>query len=71
MNDVSVVVEFYTAALGFKLDIFPAPRFAGPSRGDLHPVLNSPGAGGAGQVVPDGQQPLPGGCPFSDRIRPQ
>ncbi len=60
VNDVGAAVEFYTAALGFKLDIFPAPGFARLSRGDLHPLLNSPGGGGAGRAMPDGQQPMPG-----------
>ena len=46
VNDVGAAVEFYTEALGFKLDIFPALGFAGLSRGDLHLLLNRPGAGG-------------------------
>jgi predicted enzyme related to lactoylglutathione lyase len=31
------------------------------SRGDLRLLLNQPGAGGAGQPMPDGQMPSPGG----------
>jgi predicted enzyme related to lactoylglutathione lyase len=34
--------------------------FASLSRGDLHLLLNRPGAGGAGQAMPKGQ-PAPGG----------
>jgi predicted enzyme related to lactoylglutathione lyase len=31
------------------------------TRGDLHLLLNRPGAGGAGQSMSDGQPPAPGG----------
>jgi hypothetical protein len=55
VNDVGAAVEFYITALGFNLDIFPAPGFARLSRGDLFLLLNSPGAGGAGQAMPDGR----------------
>ena len=59
--DVETAIAFYTGALGFTLDIHPAPGFARLSRGELHLLLNRPGAGGAGQSMPDGQQPSPGG----------
>jgi predicted enzyme related to lactoylglutathione lyase len=39
----------------------PAPGFAALSRGDLRLLLNRPGAGGAGQSMPDGSAPGPGG----------
>jgi len=39
----------------------PAPGFASLSRGDLQLLLNRPGAGGAGQAMPDSQIPTPGG----------
>jgi len=39
----------------------PAPGFASLSRGDLQLLLNRSGAGGAGQAMPDGQTPTPGG----------
>jgi predicted enzyme related to lactoylglutathione lyase len=39
----------------------PAPGFASLSRGDLQLLLNRPGAGGAGQSMPDGSAPAPGG----------
>src|SRR5437870_13548928 len=39
----------------------PAPSFASLSRGDLQLLLNRPGAGGAGQAIPDSQLPAPGG----------
>ena len=31
------------------------------SRGDLRLLLNAPGSGGAGQAMPDGRAPEPGG----------
>ena len=61
VNDVDAAIAFYTTALGFKVDMHPAPGFARISRGDLHLLLNRPGAGGAGQSMPGGQPPMPGG----------
>jgi catechol 2,3-dioxygenase-like lactoylglutathione lyase family enzyme len=61
VTDVDAAVSFYTEMLGFKVDTHPAPGFARLSRGDLHLLLNRPGAGGAGQVMPDGRSPAPGG----------
>jgi catechol 2,3-dioxygenase-like lactoylglutathione lyase family enzyme len=61
VNDVDASLEFYRR-LGFKVDMHPAPGFAALSRGDLQLLLNSPGGGGgAGQSMPDGRQPQPGG----------
>lgn len=61
VNDVGAALGFYTGLLGFSLDMHPAPGFAALSRGDLQLLLNQPGAGGAGQAMPDGQRPVPGG----------
>ena len=61
VSDVDNVIPFYTDMLGFKLDMHPAPGFASLSRGDLQLLLNRPGAGGAGQAMPEGQLPAPGG----------
>ena len=61
VNDVDAAIAFYTEALGFKLDMHPAPGFAALSRGELRMLLNKPGAGGAGQATPDGKNPEPGG----------
>jgi predicted enzyme related to lactoylglutathione lyase len=61
VNDVDSAIPFYTSMLGFKLEMHPAPGFASLSRGDLHLLLNRPGAGGAGQSMPDSQRPAPGG----------
>ena len=61
VSDVDAAIPFYTGMLGFKLEMHPAPGFASLSRGDLQLLLNRPGAGGAGQAVPAGQHPAPGG----------
>ncbi|MEX1022584.1 MAG: VOC family protein [Dehalococcoidia bacterium] len=61
VSDVDAAIAFYTGPLGFTVDMHPAPGFAALSRGDLRLLLNRPGAGGAGQAMPDGQAPAPGG----------
>ncbi len=61
VNDVDAVLPFYTELLGFTVVMHPAPGFASIARGDLRILLNRPGAGGAGQAMPDGQAPAPGG----------
>jgi catechol 2,3-dioxygenase-like lactoylglutathione lyase family enzyme len=61
VSDVDAAIPFYTDLLGFRLDLHPAPGFASLSRGDLRLLLNRPGAGGAGQAMPAGQAPEPGG----------
>jgi catechol 2,3-dioxygenase-like lactoylglutathione lyase family enzyme len=64
--DVDAAISFYTERLGFELEKHPAPGFASLSRGDLELLLNRPGASGAGQAMPDGRVPAPGGW---NRIR--
>jgi catechol 2,3-dioxygenase-like lactoylglutathione lyase family enzyme len=62
VDDVDAAIAFYTERLGFKVDMHPAPGFAALSRGDLQVLFNRPGGGGgAGQSMPDGQVPTPGG----------
>lgn len=61
VDDVEVAIAFYTEHLGFSVELHPAPGFAMLSRGDLRLLLNAPGAGGAGQAMPDGRRPEPGG----------
>ena len=60
VDDVDAAIGFYER-LGFGVDMRPAPPFAMLSRGDLRLLLNEPGAGGAGQAMPDGRVPEPGG----------
>src|SRR5688572_29721718 len=61
VDDVDAALSFYTELLGFSLDLHPAPGFAGLSKDGFRLLLNRPGAGGAGQSMPDGQRPTPGG----------
>jgi catechol 2,3-dioxygenase-like lactoylglutathione lyase family enzyme len=61
VNDVDAAIPFYTEQLGFHVEMHPAPGFASLSYGDLRLLLNRPGAGGAGQSMPDGSDPAPGG----------
>ncbi len=61
VSDVDAAIRFYVERLGFRLDMHPAPGFAALSMDNLHLVLNRPGAGGAGQTMPDGSVPAPGG----------
>jgi catechol 2,3-dioxygenase-like lactoylglutathione lyase family enzyme len=61
VNDVDQSLPFYTDLRGFTVQMHPAPGFAMLTRGDLRLLLNSPGAGGAGQTLADGSVPQPGG----------
>ena len=62
VNEVDAAVAFYTRYLGFQVDMHPGPGFAMLSRGDLRLLLSTPGGGGgAGQSMPDGRRPEPGG----------
>ena len=61
VDDVEEAIAFYTGRFGFSVELNPAPGFAVLSRGDLRLLLNEPGAGGAGQRMPDGREPEPGG----------
>ena len=60
-DDVDAAVDFYVERLGFDVQMGPGTGFAMLSRGDLRLLLNQPGAGGAGQPMPDGRRPEPGG----------
>jgi len=61
VNDVDACVTFYTQQLGFDVIMHTPNAFAMLSKGNLHLLLNKPGAGGAGQMMPDGTVPAPGG----------
>ena len=61
VNDVEKSISFYKDQLGFSVDMHPAPGFAALSKGSLTLFLNQPGAGGAGQKMPDGTIPESGG----------
>src|SRR3954447_23854609 len=60
-DDVDASVAFYVDRLGFGVEMHPGAGFAVLARGDLRLLLNRPGAGGAGQPLPDGRSPRPGG----------
>ncbi|MCC7390693.1 MAG: VOC family protein [Phycisphaerales bacterium] len=62
VDDVDAAVAFYSERLDFTVDMHPGPGFAMLSQGDLRLLLNKPGGGGgAGQSMPDGRTPTPGG----------
>ena len=60
VDSVDKALPFYEA-LGFKVVMHPAPGFAALEQGELRLLLNQPGSGGAGQAMPDGEMPTPGG----------
>ena len=60
-DDVDAAVDFYAERLGFNIELPAGSGFAILSRGDLRLLLNRPGAGGAGQPMPDRRSPRPGG----------
>lgn len=62
VENVEAAIEFYTQHLGFAVELHPGPGFASLSRGNLRLLLSKPGGGGgAGQSMPDGRIPEPGG----------
>ena len=61
IRELNEVVSFYKDLLGFKVDMQVEPGFAKLSKGNLNLYLNKPGFGGAGQSMPDGTVPEPGG----------
>jgi len=61
VKDIESSVAFYTRLLGFEVKIQVKGAFAHLTLGDLHLFINQPGAGGAGQSMPDGTKPTPGG----------
>jgi catechol 2,3-dioxygenase-like lactoylglutathione lyase family enzyme len=61
VRDIDSAVTFYTGILGFHADMHVKDAFAMLSLGNLKLFINKPGAGGAGQSMPDGTVPAPGG----------
>ncbi len=62
VDDVDAAIAFYRDQLGFEVKLHPSPGFAWLEKGGLRLLLNRPGGGGAaGQDMPDGRRPEPGG----------
>ena len=61
VDDVDAAIPFYTDALGFVVEMHPAPGFAALSRDGARLLLNEPGVGSAGKATSDGRLPRPGG----------
>lgn len=61
VQDVKACLDFYNSLLGFKIIMNPPSGFAMLSKGNMRLLLNEPGAGAAGQSMPDGTAPEPGG----------
>ena len=60
VDDVAAAVDFYTTHLGFEVRTDFPPVFADVVRGSLRLLLSGPGSS-AGQAMPDGAVPGPGG----------
>jgi catechol 2,3-dioxygenase-like lactoylglutathione lyase family enzyme len=60
VDDVDDALAFYTKVLGFEILTHPGPPFADVKRGNLRLLLSGPGSS-AGQPMPDGTKPEPGG----------
>ena len=60
VDDVADSIDFYTKHLGFELGTSAAPAFSDVTRGNLRLLLSGP-TSSAGQPMPDGAKPGPGG----------
>ncbi len=60
VDDVEAAVEWYVKHLGFSLLSSHVPAFADIKRGSLRLLLSGP-TSSAGRLMPDGEQPRPGG----------
>ena len=60
VDDVPAAVAFYTTHFGFELLTNAAPAFADVKRGNLRLLLSGERSS-AGQPMPDGRKPGPGG----------
>src|SRR5688572_12573178 len=60
VDDVASAVDFYTTHFGFELLPNAPPAFADVKRGNLRVLLSGP-TSSAGQPMPDGRRPEPGG----------
>jgi catechol 2,3-dioxygenase-like lactoylglutathione lyase family enzyme len=60
VDDVDDAIAFYTKFLGFEATTHPGPAFADVKCGNLRLLLAGPNSS-AGQPMPDGTEPGPGG----------
>lgn len=60
IDDVSAAVAFYTAQLGFTLDLDASPAFAAVSRDGVRLLLSGEGSSGK-RPLADGRRQIPGG----------
>jgi catechol 2,3-dioxygenase-like lactoylglutathione lyase family enzyme len=60
VDDVADSIDFYTKHLGFEVRTSAAPAFSDVTRGNLRLLLSGP-TSSAGQPMPDGAKPGPGG----------
>jgi catechol 2,3-dioxygenase-like lactoylglutathione lyase family enzyme len=60
IDDVPAAIEFYTAHLGFALEIDASPAFASVTRDGVRLLLSGKVSSGR-RVMPDGREPVPGG----------
>ena len=60
VDDVAAAAAFYTGQLGFAVDLDSSPAFVQVTRGQLALQLSGP-TSSAGQPMPDGRIPRPGG----------
>jgi catechol 2,3-dioxygenase-like lactoylglutathione lyase family enzyme len=60
IDDVSAAIAFYTAHLGFVLEMEALPAFASVTRGSLRLLLSGPASSGR-RPMPDGTKTVPGG----------
>lgn len=61
VDDVEKSINFYRDHLDFKVNMNSGTGFAMLTRQNLNLFINQPGAGGAGEAMPDGTKPESGG----------
>lgn len=60
IDDVPTALRFYTAHLGFTVELDASPAFAAVSRSGVRLLLSGPASSGR-RAMSDGHKPVPGG----------
>ena len=60
IDDVPIALKFYTAHLGFAVDMDASPAFASVTRDGVRLLLSGKTSSGR-RAMPDGREPVPGG----------